>query len=121
MPPFKLHLKTTKNISWIKGARRDFEEFPQSVQDQILDALSIVAEGYMPEIAKPLKGFGSGVYEIALRYRKDTYRTVYAVCFRDEIWVIHAFMKKSKTGTKTPQSEINLIRERTKRLKETFR
>ncbi|KJU83308.1 hypothetical protein MBAV_004500 [Candidatus Magnetobacterium bavaricum] len=37
------------------------------------------------------------------------------------IWVIHAFQKKSKAGLKTPQIEVELIRERIKRLKETLK
>jgi phage-related protein len=32
--------------------------------------------------------------------------------------VIHAFEKKSKTGIKTPKQEIDLVRERLKRLRE---
>jgi phage-related protein len=35
-----------------------------------------------------------------------------------DIWVVAAFQKKSKTGIKTPKHEIDLIRERIKRLKE---
>jgi len=31
------------------------------------------------------------------------------------IYVLHAFQKKSKTGIKTPQTDINLIAERLKR------
>lgn len=31
------------------------------------------------------------------------------------IYVLHAFQKKSKTGIKTPQPDINLITERLKR------
>jgi phage-related protein len=34
------------------------------------------------------------------------------------IWVVHAFQKKSKTGIKTPQQEIELIRQRLRRLQE---
>lgn len=81
-------------------------------------ALTILAEGRMPDIAKPLTGFGSGVMELALRHRGDAFRVVYALRIGDDIWVIHAFQKKSKTGIKTPQQEIDLIHERLKRLKE---
>jgi phage-related protein len=31
---------------------------------------------------------------------------------------VHAFQKKSKSGIKTPQQDIDLLRERIKRLKE---
>ena len=63
-----------------------------------LGALTIAAEGGKTDIAKPLHGFGSGVLEIALAYRGDAFRVVYAVQLADETWVIHAFQKKSKQG-----------------------
>jgi phage-related protein len=74
----------------------------------------------MPEIAKLLKGLGSGVFEIALRHQGDAYRTVYAVQIGDDLWVVHAFKKKSKTGIKTPKHEIDLIRNRIKAIKEVL-
>jgi phage-related protein len=46
---------------------------------------------------------------------------VYAVQIADEIWVIHAFQKKSKQGRKTPKPEIDLVKERLKRLMEALR
>jgi len=61
------------------------------------------------------------VFEIALRHRGDAFRAVYAVQIGVDLWVIHAFQKKSKTGIKTPQMEIDLIKERLKRLKEALR
>ena len=73
------------------------------------------------DIAKPLHGFGSGVLEIALGHRGDAFRVVYAILLADEIWVIHAFQKKSKQGAKTPKHEIDLVKDRLKRLKETLR
>ena len=59
--------------------------------------------------------------EIALPYRGDAYRVVYALHPGDAIWVVHAFQKKSTQGIKTPQHEIDLIEERLKRLKEALR
>ena len=35
--------------------------------------------------------------------------------------MVHAFQKKSKTGIRTPKHEIDLIRERIKRLEEVLR
>ena len=60
--------RNTRPISWLKGARRDFDGFPLGAQVEIARALTILAEGQMPEIAKPLTGFGSGVMELALRF-----------------------------------------------------
>lgn len=111
----------TRPISWVKAALKDFEKFPDGAQLDMARALTIVAEGGFPDIAKPLKGFGPGVLELALKHRTDAYRVVYAVQIDDDIWVIHAFQKKSKSGIKTPKAEIDLIAERLKRLKEQLR
>ena len=111
----------TRPVSWLKAARKDFEQFPQGAQVEMARALTVVAEGGFPDIAKPLKGFGSGIYELALKFRSDAYRVVYAVQVGDDIWVLHAFQKKSKSGIKTPKAEIDLVTERLKRLKEALR
>jgi phage-related protein len=87
-------------------------------QSICLTALTVAAEGGKADIAKPLKGLGSGVLEIALPWRGDAFRVVYAIQIGDEIWVLHAFQKKSTQGIKTPQHEIELIENRLRRLKE---
>jgi phage-related protein len=61
------------------------------------------------------------VLEIALPFRGDAFRVVYAVQLAEEIWVIHAFQKKSTQGIKTPQREVDPIKDRLKRLKEMLR
>jgi phage-related protein len=84
-------------------------------------ALTILADGRMPDIAKPLTGFDAGVMELALKHRGDAFRVVYALQIGSDIWVIHAFQKKSKSGIKTPKQEIDLIHQRLKRLKEMLK
>lgn len=111
-------MRNTRPIVWMKAARRDFEEFPDKARERLLDALTVVAEGGMPPIAKPLSGFGSGLLELALAFRGDAYRLVFAVQIGADVWVIHTFQKKSKTGIKTPKHEIDLIHARLRRLKE---
>jgi phage-related protein len=51
----------------------------------------------------------------------DSNREQLVVQFADGIWVIHAFQKKSKQGIGTPKHEIDLVRDRLKRLKEVLR
>lgn len=113
-------MRNTRPISWIRAARSDFEEFPYDVQGEMLSALTIAAEGIKSVKAKPFKGVDGGVFEIALRHRGDAFRVIYAVKIGADIWVIHAFQKKSKGGIKTPQMEVDLIRDRLKRLKEAL-
>ena len=111
----------TRRISWIKAAQKAFTDFPIYAQDQIMTALRLAATGRKSQLAKPLKGFGSGILEIALPYQGDAYRTVYAVQLGDDLWVIHAFKKKSTQGIKTPKKELDVIEERMKRLKKELR
>ncbi len=113
-------VRDTRAVSWMKAARKDFGSFPANAQDRALEALTIVADGGAPDIAKPLTGLGSGVWELALKERGDAYRVVYALQLDDDIWVVHAFQKKSKKGIATPKQEIDLVRERIKRLKEAL-
>jgi phage-related protein len=113
--------RKTRPVSWIKAARKDFETFPADAQSPFLTALTIAADGGKADIAKPMHGLGSGVFEIALAFRGDTFRVVYAVQLADQIWVIHAFQKKSKQGIKTPKPEIDLVKDRLKSLKEALR
>jgi phage-related protein len=111
----------TRPISWIRAALKEFETFPEGARSICLAALTIAAEGGKADIAKPMHGMGSGVFEIALAFRGNAFRVVYAVQLAEAIWVVHAFQKKSTHGIKTPKPEIDLIKDRLKRLKEMLR
>ncbi len=113
--------KTTRPISWFSAARKEFDGFPEGAQAICLTALTIAAEGGKADIVKPLKGLGSGLMEIALPYRGNAFRVVYAAQTGAELWVVHAFQKKSTQGIKTPKHEMDLIVARVKRLKEMLR
>ena len=78
----------------------------------------MVADGAHPDCAKPLTGLGAGVLELVLPERGDAYRVVYALRLGDDVWVVHAFQKKSRSGAATPKHEIDVVRERLKALKE---
>jgi phage-related protein len=101
-----------KPLIWLGDSLKTLQDFPDSVQKDVGDALQVVQWGGMPGNAKPLKGLGSGVYEIVQRFDKNTYRAVYALKLGQNIYVLHAFQKKSKTGIKTPQQDIDLIKQR---------
>ncbi len=107
-----------RSISWVGDSLKAFKKFPEAVQRRIAYALDLAAQGQTPEIVKPMKGLGSGIFEVRVAYRTDAYRSVYAVKLGTDIYVLHAFRKKAKTGIKTPKKDIELIRERIKRVKE---
>lgn len=100
------------------NAKRNIRAFPRDAQKLIGDELQLLQFGGMPRDAKPFKGVGSGVFEIAIRYDTDAFRTVLAVQLGQKIYVLHAFQKKSKTGVKTPKQDVEVIRQRYKEAQE---
>ena len=105
---------TERPISFIGSSKEDLSELPKAVRRFIGSELWKIQAGETPNSAKPLKGFGPGVYEIAGRHDTDTYRAVYLLKFEDRIYVIHCFQKKSKSGIKLPPKDKNLIAQRLK-------
>ncbi len=54
-------------LVWLRNARRNLQAFPRGAQKLLGDELQLIQFGGMPRDAKPFKGVGSGVIEIALR------------------------------------------------------
>ncbi|MGA9475231.1 MAG: type II toxin-antitoxin system RelE/ParE family toxin [Terriglobales bacterium] len=101
-----------KALFWVGSSKDDLVGFPEAVKDEIGTALSVAQFGGKHPKAKPWKGEGAGVLEIVADHRGNTYRAVYTVKFEHAIYVLHAFQKKSPTGRKTPQSDVDLISRR---------
>jgi len=66
-----------RRIVWLGDTRRNIQAFPAGAQKLIGDELQLVQFGGMPKDAKPFKGIGSGVFEIALAYQTNAFRAVY--------------------------------------------
>lgn len=58
---------------------------------------------------------GRGVYELRERFEGNAYRLVYVLSLQRAIYVLHAFVKKSKIGTSLPKPDITTLDERLKR------
>jgi phage-related protein len=100
-------------LNFVGSSREDLKAFPEEVRQDIGYALFEAQRGQKPAAAKPLQGFGgAGVLEIIERYDGETYRAVYTVKFRNIVYVLHCFQKKAKHGIKTPQQEIELVKQR---------
>ncbi len=103
-----------KPLFWVGAAKDDLIEFPNAIKDEIGIALSVAQFGGKHPSAKPWKGEGTGVLEVVSNHRGDTYRAVYTVRFAHAVYVLHAFQKKSPSGIRTSQSDIELISRRLK-------
>lgn len=100
-------------VRWVGSSRRDLKAFPPTVRRQVGQALYAAQRFEEYPTVKSLRGFGArSVLEIVASDATGTYRAVYTVKFRDAIYVLHAFQKKSKKGIATPQKEIDLIHQR---------
>lgn len=58
--------------------------------------------------------------EVVDDFDGDTYRAVYTVRFKGVVFALHAFQKKSKSGKKTPQGEIEQVKRRLKVAEEIY-
>jgi len=99
-------------LVWLGDSLRNVRDFPDGAQKLLGDEIQLMQFGGMPKDAKPFKGVGSSVVEIALRYSSDAFRVVLAIHIGSRIYVLHAFQKKSKKGIETPQRDVDLIRKR---------
>jgi phage-related protein len=103
-----------KPLYWIASSLDDLLAFPESVKDEIGNALSAAQFGSKHPSAKPWKGTGSGVFEVVEDYRGDAYRAIYTVRFANAVYALHAFQKKSPSGIKTPRKDVELVGQRLK-------
>ena len=100
-------------ISITKQCEKELRAFPEVVKEDLADALAMLDEGVnlsMP-LSRPMPSIGSGVHELRLKDRSGVYRVIYFIRKQSEIWLIHAFQKKSQ---QTPKENIELAKQRLK-------
>ncbi len=104
-----------KPLEWIASSHKDLMALPTDVRRFFGYALSLAQAGDQHDAAKVLKGFGgAGVLEVAEDDVGGTYRAVYTVKFKEAVFVLHCFQKKSKRGIATPTADMDIIRARLK-------
>ncbi len=102
-------------LEWIGSSYKDLMALPVAVRRSFGYALSLAQAGDQHDDAKVLTGFGSaGVLEVVEDDRSGTYRAVYTVKFKEAVFVLHCFQKKSKHGIATPKEDLAIIRARLK-------
>lgn len=107
--------KRQKPLKWVGSSKKDLNALPASVRQFFGYALDFAQNGERHDAAKALKGFGgAGVLEVVEDDAGGTYRAVYTVRFKEAVFVLHCFQKKSKRGIETPKEEMDMIRDRLK-------
>jgi len=103
-----------KPLDWVGSSKKDFLAFPEGVKDEMGNALGLAQFGGKHPSAKPWKGQGSDVLEVVENHDGNAYRAVYAVRFKEVVYVLHAFQKKSPKGIRTAQVDVDLVERRLK-------
>lgn len=102
------------------SSKSDLRGFPEAVVSDMSYALGVAQLGGKHPAAKPWKGEGAGVFEIVESFEGNAYRGIYTVRFEGFVYVLHTFQKKSPSGIKTAQTDIDLVSERLKRAREHY-
>jgi phage-related protein len=109
---------TDRPLAWVGSSKEDLSGLPKPVKAYFGFQLRQVQQGRSAADAKALTQFGSGVVELRTSFDTNAYRTVYIVKLKHAVYVLHAFMKKSKSGIGLSKRDSELIASRLKRARE---
>jgi phage-related protein len=97
-----------KIIEWVGAAKEELMDFPDDARRRAGFELRLIQQGNVPSDFKPMSDVGKGVEEIRIR-TDNAYRIFYVARFKEAIYVLHAFQKKSQ---KTSRGDIELGQKR---------
>ena len=80
--------------------------------------LDLVQRGEEPTDWKPMSTIGPGTAEIRIRDESGAFRVVYVTRYRDAVYVLHCFEKKSQ---KTSRRDLEIATERYRALSRSQR
>ncbi len=105
-------------VVWIASSKDDLSALPHEVKASFGLRLFELQIGRKPLDTKPLTQFGTGVYELRGSFDRNAYRMIYVVNLRKALYVLHAFIKKSKSGIGLLNPDIEVIEGRLRRARE---
>lgn len=91
--------------------QKEINDFSEEVKVDLTDALAQLNSGLtlvMP-LSRPMPSIGKGVHELRFRDRSGIYRVIYAFVSGGDIYLLHAFMKKTQA---TPKQNVELAKKR---------
>lgn len=97
-----------KAVRWQGSSYKDLCEFPERAREDAGYQLGFIQQGFDPADWKPMRSIGTGVREIRI-HAGGEYRVIYTAKFRDVIYVLHAFQKKTQ---RAPKRDIEIARKR---------
>jgi phage-related protein len=101
-----------KVLKFVGSTLKDLRNFPENAKREAGYQLDQVQRGSNPDDWKPITSIGSGVREIRI-HELNEYRVIYVANIGDEVYVLHAFEKKTQ---KTERKDIEVARRRFKEI-----
>jgi phage-related protein len=98
-----------KPVRFVGSAKDDLAAFPKHARIRAGHELFMTQAGRNPDDWKPIADIGPGACEIRVRDSTGAYRVIYVAKFKDVVYVLHAFQKKSQ---KTARADLNLAKQR---------
>ena len=97
-----------KPLNFVGSSLDDLRNFPDEARRASGFELRAVQDGFEPSDWKPMSVIGPGVKEIPIHVLGE-WRVIYVARFRDAVYVLHAFQKKTR---RTSPHDIDLARRR---------
>ena len=101
--------ETLRPVIWMGSSRRDLAAMPKPVRDSFGIRLQDLQRGNTVLDSKMLPQLGSGVCELRESHDKNAYRMMYVLKLKRAIYVLHVFVKKSKSGIGLPKPDAATI------------
>jgi phage-related protein len=101
-----------KPLKFVGSSLEDLRNFPHEARRTAGFELRAVQCGLDPSDWKPIETVGPGAKEIRIHVLGE-WRVIYVAKFRDAIYVLHSYQKKSR---KTSRQDIELARRRYKQI-----
>lgn len=89
-------LKLEKRLRFCGSALTDLQAFPVNARKEAGRQIRLVQGGRQPDDWKPVNPVGPGTREIRIREGANAYRVLYVATFRDAVYVLHCFQKKTE-------------------------
>lgn len=90
-----------KPICFCGTSLDDLRAFPETSRREIGYQLDRVQRGLSPDDWKPMQSIGIGVREVRVKDIHGAFRAIYVAKFRNAIYVLHCFQKKTQKTSKT--------------------
>jgi len=89
-----------KDIVFVGRSLTALKDFPLEAKRESGYQLDKVQRGEDPSDWKPMQTIGTGVREISIREENGAYRVIYIAKFKEAVYVLHAFQKKTQKTAK---------------------